>query len=138
MDKTAEAIPEAKTEAAPPSGSYFARHWRGDFSLPKSYWVNGALIFGLGCNFAVMLAVLATVAAFKGTPAVSVIVLLGEIALNVAAYIWAIVGIWRSAVKYQGPRVWSILARIGISFGVLLSIGRVLENLAAIGQLVGQ
>ncbi len=136
MDKAADAIPEATTEAPPESGSFFARHWRGDFSLPKSYWINGVLLFGLGCNVVIMAAVFATAQAFKGAPAV--IVLLGEIALNIAAYTWAIVGIWRSAVKYQGPRFWSILARIGISIGVLLTISRVLQDLAMIGQVAGQ
>src|SRR5947209_19993561 len=36
----------------PPSNNYFARHWRGELSLPKSYWVNG-VVFGLLVGIAV-------------------------------------------------------------------------------------
>ena len=136
MNKPSEVIPEATTEAGPQSGSYFARHWRGDFSLAKSYWLNGVVILGFGVNVVVEVAMTAALLALRGQPVVAVVVLLGEIALGLAAYIWALVGIWRSAAKYQGPRVWPILARVVTSFGVLVTISNVLEHFAVIQQLL--
>jgi hypothetical protein len=54
----------------PASSSYFARHWRGELSLPKSYWLNGALLFGVGCN--VIFGVITTLAAVLLPPALGV------------------------------------------------------------------
>jgi hypothetical protein len=133
-----ETIPEAVEERVPQQrGSYFARHWRGDLSLPRSYWINGGLIFGLGCNIIIMMATMATIVAFRGTPALAVTVALGEVLLNIAAYIWALVGTWRSASKFRGKPVWSILAKVGMSLGVLISIGNVAQTLSVIGRIVG-
>lgn len=33
-----------ETAAKPRRRSYLARHWRGELSLPVSYWVNGCLV----------------------------------------------------------------------------------------------
>src|SRR6516225_6094339 len=36
----------------PLSKSYIARHWRGELSLPRSYWINGVLL-NIGLQFAI-------------------------------------------------------------------------------------
>ena len=67
-----ENLPETiPTETLPARrGGMFARHWRGDYSLPRSYWVNGALIFGLGINmlFLIMVSVAMAVLQKPFTP----------------------------------------------------------------------
>jgi amino acid transporter len=105
---------------------YVGRHWRGEFSLPKSYWINGVLVFGLGCNFVLLLATTVTAALFlsAGNPALATFAIVLELALNISAYVWALVGIWRSAKKYEGPRIWSILARVAVALGILVTLGR--------------
>lgn len=132
-----EAIQEARDERVPEKrGSYFARHWRGDISLPRSYWINGGLIFGLGCNFFFMIGVTIAIFALASIPALAVTVAVGEIALNIAAYVWALVGTWRAAKKYQGPKVWSILARIGMSLGIVISVGNLARTIQTVASVL--
>jgi hypothetical protein len=131
--------PPTPTEEHSPakSGSYFARHWRGELSLPKSYWINGVLLFGFGCNLVLLVAVMVTamMCLRAENPGLAVLAIVVELALNIAAYIWALVGTWRSATKYQGPRFWSILARVAISLGVVISIGRLGQDLQFIDRI---
>lgn len=116
-------------------GSYFARHWRGELSLPRSYWLNGVLIFGIGCNLLFVIATAVTVLALRSNPGAAITLLLGEQALDITAYVWALVGTWRAATYYEGRRFWAVLARIGIVLGVLVSIGHVAQNLQEIGRI---
>jgi len=129
-----ENLPEAiPTEILPAQrGGMFAKHWRGDYSLPRSYWVNGALIFGLGINMLFLIAVSVAMALLQKQPALMVIVCLGEMLLVLGAYIWALVGTWRAAGKYKGPRIWAILARIGLLMGVLVTVAHVSQDLSVI------
>lgn len=129
-------IDEARDDLTPPSSaSYFVRHWRGELSLPRSYWLNGALIFGLGCNILWLAAFSATMIVFRETPPVAIIIGLVLIGLHIGAYIWALVGTWRSARNYRGPRFWSILARIMISLGVIISISHLTQTLTVFSHL---
>jgi hypothetical protein len=129
-------LDEARSDISLParSGGLFATHWRGEYSLPRSYWVNGVVIFHIGINMVLMIVLGIALAAFKGKTALVLIVGLGEVALLCAAYVWALVGIWRAARKYQGSRIWSILARLAIIFGVLVSIGNLFNMLDMIGK----
>jgi hypothetical protein len=114
--------------------SYFKRHWRGELSLPRSYWINGFLIWALGINLLCVALLTASVLALRGRPALLIGACLVEIAFQIAVYIWALVGIWRSAVRYPGPKFWSILARVLISIGVLLSLRVVGQDLHVISM----
>src|SRR6266481_4452041 len=79
----------------PSRSNYFVRHWRGDLSLPISFWVNGAVIsFALRVEGAV-------VADATGNWESSPFVALAFFVLDSAIYVWQIVGIWRSATKYE-------------------------------------
>ena len=42
--QTAPELYTEKRELRPTSGNYLVRHWRGDLSLPVSYWINGTLV----------------------------------------------------------------------------------------------
>ncbi|HEV8608319.1 MAG TPA: hypothetical protein VGQ99_23495 [Tepidisphaeraceae bacterium] len=129
-------LEEARSDVSLParSGGLFATHWRGDYSLPRSYWMNGVVIYHIGINMLLLMVLGVALAVFKGKAALVLIVGLGEVALLCAAYVWALVGIWRAARKYQGWLIWSILARLAILFGVLLSIGNLLNMLDMIGR----
>lgn len=111
-----------------PQGSYIARHWRGDISLGKSYWINGAL---LGLLFyivwAVVLAALALGVEDRSAQVAGLVVLMTT---EFIVYVWQIVGVWRSAGKHEsrgGKKVWAILARIGVCIGLLVAL-RTLGN----------
>jgi len=99
--------------------SYFARHWRGELSLPVSYWVNGffltvlilAIIQGIHWDELV-----ATSRLLFSTSAIIVWIVLA------AASIWQLVGIWRSADNYLGrgkSKLWENWAKIGVVLGLI-------------------
>ena len=110
---------------------YLVRHWRGELSLPVSYWVNGSLIglvYGLllkGAN--------AAIDNIEGLGARSVGVLTLAMFLGLAALgTWQLVGIWRSACKHAargGSRGWAITAQ------VLVILGALRLGLALVGQV---
>jgi len=122
-------------DVSAPSDSYIARHWRGDLSLARSYWLNGAVIFGLGVNVLAVVAITLTAFAFQDNHGVLLLAVLSEILLQVTVYAWALVGIWRAAGRYRGPRVWAILARVFIVLSVLISATRILADLDALSRL---
>ncbi len=117
------------------SGGLFATHWRGNYSLAKSYWRNGVLLFGLGINLPLMILILVALIVFKEKPALQLIVCLGEMALILAAYVWVLVGTWRAARKYKGPRIWAILAQIGMIMGVMVTIAHVGQDISIISHV---
>lgn len=104
-----------------PSASYFARHWRGELSLPVSYWINGVAL-GL---------VLALVArrVFGNTEALvvkhpqgfSLLALASFVALG-AFTVWQLVGIFRSARRYLAEgrsKLWGSLAMVAVVIGLV-------------------
>jgi hypothetical protein len=98
--------PEATTVGARISrANYLSRHWRGDLSLPVSYWVNGCLL-GIG-NLVGILLVL-HYPSRSITFAISVYVV---VVLTWAIQVWQLVGIWRSAKKHTDRGGWSFWAR---------------------------
>ncbi len=111
--------------------NYFARHWRGELSLPQSWWVNG---FVLGIAVAILVAVLATLLqsdAFDDRPFAE---LIGTctIWLGIALLmLWQGVGIWRAAAVdcASANGIWSAAARATL----VLAIASVLWNFLASG-----
>ena|ERR1700730_16352920 len=92
--------------------TYIKRHWRGDLSLPVSYWINGWL---LGIGYIV------GTSAYQPNPSItSAIGLLILIALGCAIEVWQLIGIWRSASKHTergGRKIWAYLAQVGVIVG---------------------
>ena len=104
-DAAAEAVPERR-------GNYFVRHWRGELSLPLSFWVNG-IVLTLAINV-VMFALAQWVNGLEaGLRLISAGVILFFFGLF-AFFVWAIVGIWRSAGHHKqrgGSAGWANVAR---------------------------
>jgi hypothetical protein len=115
------------------SNSYIARHWRGELSLPKSFWLNGFLI---GLISRVLFSGLLTGSQFLGSVSVVVPVFLALQTLNLLVVVWILVGIWRAASNYAGRRLWAILAKIVVVIGALGSIAIVAKNLSVLGEIV--
>jgi serine/threonine protein kinase len=80
------------------SQAFFPRLLRGDYGLPKTFWLYGMLVFlGFG----------AVLNAVDSLPTLLLVDILFS-AYRIAAFI----GIWRAAVRFAGPKVWSVLAQI--------------------------
>jgi hypothetical protein len=105
----------------PLSKSYIARHWRGELSLPRSYWIN-AVLLNIAFRFAI------TLLAEIGMAVLHTNVWAG-LAVTVAAYalmmlwlvvgIWQLVGLWRSATYYVGWPVWAGIVKLQVILGWL-------------------
>lgn len=104
------------------STSYIARHWRGKLSLPRSFWLDGALL-----SFGVLLAAMNLVktgvsVSHANSRAGFAFVLVGYVLwflITIPVAIWQLVGIARSATNYTGPRIWEILAKSFCGLGWL-------------------
>ncbi|MBI3677321.1 MAG: ATP-dependent Clp protease proteolytic subunit [Proteobacteria bacterium] len=101
--------------------NYIRKHWRGEFSLPHAYWVNGVL-FGLPLNiyFRTIDAIVKYDQSFSPLWALEWIML--PIVMSIPFFIWQIVGIWRSAGRSitEGRKFWAWIARIIMILNLLV------------------
>ncbi len=101
--------------------SYIGRHWRGEFSLPQSYWVNGVIVL---MPFNIYFRVLE--AAFAENPPQSPATFFEAFAIPflvmIPIVIWSGVGIWRSAGRRiaDGKPGWAWVARIVVLVNLLV------------------
>ena len=123
-------VPPAVAPAAPPvasagRGSYLVRHWRGDLSLARSFWVNGFLFnFVLG----LVLGMVSRLIEVDYDPRIVLAWLIFVWLLLVSVSTWQVVGTWRSAGHHKargGRAFWAVLTRIVIVLGVLATIGNI-------------
>lgn len=118
---------------SPRGGSFFARHWHGDYSLPFSYWIVGVLgniavfalvgliAFGLrseGFNPYLLIAALAAMWSVAGV-----------------CQTFQSVGIWRSARRYRREKraehrlgLWGIAAQVAVVVGTLSLIAQLVQT----------
>ncbi|WP_116809225.1 hypothetical protein [Steroidobacter cummioxidans] len=122
----------------PPIFDYFVRHWRGELSLPISYWINGSL---LGIGFLLLFHLIGEVTSqWELRP--TAITMLGLMTAFVLVTIWSTVGILRSASRHAergGSAAWAVTAQVvtclsAISFVARLGteIGPQMREFAAI------
>ena len=78
------------------SGTYFARHWRGDLSLPQSFWFSGVTI-----GFAWLVAFQPLADFFVIAPWWFFIACIAYY----ATIVWQLVGIWRSLTTQFGSNM---------------------------------
>jgi hypothetical protein len=110
--------------ATEPRANYFVRHWRGELSLPVSYWVNGVLL-GIGLAILAFAIAMGIATGMQGSssvrPALGIFILVA-FAADVVHIVWGGVGVWRSATNYRAqgrPAVWAILAKIAVVLGAI-------------------
>lgn len=125
-EKAAEAVTggvRVDTESTSPKRGIIGKHWRGELSLPVSYWVIGVLLSVP--FFVVMTASGSVIGEMDLSPGFSATWFLSFIALLVVLTVWQTIGIWRSAGSYIRTRprpVWAYAARVAIVLGVLQAI----------------
>ena len=99
---------------------FVARLFRGDISLPITYWVFGVLIGNVAFQ------AVSAIIEFNYIDIISTQVGLWSVTgfywLAVGYGIFLLIAIWRSAGKYQGKAIWSGLARFAVVFGAIALI----------------
>jgi hypothetical protein len=121
-----------QTESAPTPEytgvfSFFRRHWNGDYSLGRSYWVNNILVT-LFVLFLGALLRLCELWLNELPVRYASVTVLAFIVFSYIAWFWAIHGTWLSATKHTsrgGRQGWATTAKVMICLGVF----RVLADL---------
>jgi hypothetical protein len=98
---------------------FISRLWRGDTTLLKAFWVWGVIgVIGLAA------AAQLTFMGLLMSGLVSGVLFIGLVitAAILAYLVLVLVGIWRSAGKYSGPRLWKFSARAAVVIVGFLNI----------------
>lgn len=94
----------ASASVQPRWQNFIAKHWRGELSLPVSYWV-----IGFAGNLAAYASMWGLAALFMGDDRYyPLAVFVGIVAIWTAITgitVWQIVGVWRSARRYRHERI---------------------------------
>ena len=106
---------------------FITRLFRGDVSLPVSYWTFGVLIGNVA--FQIILKIIelnyiGIISTQVGTWSV-----MGFYWLAIGYSIFMLIAIWRSAGKYQGRVIWAGLARVVVVVGTLVLISNFIIGL---------
>lgn len=91
------------------SDGFFNKLSRGDYGLVKTYW-----LYGIAVGFVVSI-----VFSIIKSPGMIAIALLAYVAYEIPV----LFGIWHSATKYTGPKVWAVLAKVACVLGALMLLG---------------
>lgn len=99
---------------------FFGKLANGDFGLAKTYWLYGVLV-GIVVNI------------------ISIVVTsVGGVVILILAYtayeIPVIMGTWRAANKYEGPKIWVFLAKIAVVLGAIMLAISLLAVISLLGQ----
>ncbi len=115
--------------------NYFSRHWRGELSLPKSYWLNS---YGLTAIL-VLIGITIGMADFTSYPMFTALLYIGFWMLLAASQVWLTVGIVRSARKYSAnyplKSGWGTAAVIFSALGFLSTLSVLIKD--GIPQIIG-
>ena len=99
---------------------FFSALSNGDFGLAKTYWLYGVVV-GFIANIVAGL--------ITNTKGLVVFLLLYS-----AYQILVLVGVWRASDKYQGPSVWTVLAKIMVIAGAVMLVAGFLVIAGLIGR----
>ena len=114
--------------------NYFKRHWRGELSLVKSYWVN-IFCITLIIRFGFLIA--EKTKFFEEHLYLSFVLIFTVLIIAV----WQLVGLWRSATTYLNDgknSLWGNLARLAVIVGWLqtgVALADVTKELAALKDI---
>lgn len=101
--------------------NYFVRHWRGELSLPISYWVN--CVLG-NIPLLVVLALIAGITELKDEfdPTIALLAALGTWVVIAVVGLWQTVGTWRAATSYRlshPSKYWGGITKCFLFVGIL-------------------
>jgi hypothetical protein len=115
--------------------NYLLRHWRGDFSLPQSYWINSVLVSMLWY----LLTLAITTSGFTQNLDIreSGFWALSVMSVWVAIGLWSAIGVWHSADKHVargGTPGWARTAKVLMAIGLLRLVESALQSAPIIHQ----
>lgn len=117
------------------SRNYFVRHWRGDLSLPVSYWVNGGL---LTVVLAVGLTAVSDTHLIEGLGAEGTgLWILAVLIVSIGCAVWQSIGIWRSADEHPargGSKGWATVAKVMVFLGFIRLLGFTIQEVPMMEQ----
>lgn len=99
--------------------NFIKKHWNGEYSLRRSYWVNTILVSFFMVLFAQLVQSLWSERSQARYPSIAVLLIA---TLGVAVWIWSVRGTWASASKHisrGGKPFWAHAARVAIMLGAL-------------------
>ncbi|WP_024506621.1 GYF domain-containing protein [Bradyrhizobium sp. ARR65] len=104
-------------------GSYLMRHWRGQLSLPTSYWFNGFLGY-LASTLAVALVGASRALRTDYSPVLSLFSIVGTWTITLVVLCWLVVGAWRSATEYskKGKILWAVAAKLSLCIAAICTL----------------
>lgn len=105
-----------------PPVTWVIRHWRGDLSLPLSFWVNGTVIAMMGIGFILVTALQMQIPDAPPVTRVTAVVI--TVVHVLALWLWMSVGVWRSAGRHAnggGRRAWGLAARTVVVLGAAMT-----------------
>ena len=82
--------------------------WRGDFPLGQAFW-GYAIVYGTIANVVATAAAIAAVAASLPDA-----LAIGLFLVPIPYILTAVIGVVRSANRYQGPPMWAGLAKVAV------------------------
>ncbi|MEI9996595.1 MAG: hypothetical protein WDM91_18505 [Rhizomicrobium sp.] len=102
---------------------FVARHWRGGYSLARSFWVNGVVLFipALALQLAALLLV-RKLGLSGGADFVRALIVVSMVGFLFA--FWQLVGIWNSASRTwrAGARFWPLVTYAVVLLIVALNV----------------
>lgn len=90
------------------------RFWRGDEPLPTAFW-NWAVTGGILVNVATSGLFLVLIMQNQ-----AILALLVGYGMSIPYNVFATVGVWRSADRYEGERRWAEMAKMATVAGMIL------------------
>lgn len=123
----------AVSDTSHTSGNWIVRHWRGELSLPVSYWLIG---IATNITMAVLTGLFLAFADQDLSPAQIGASLIAFIVTILSLATWQLVGIWRSAgVHYHlKNKFWGGLAR----FIVIVSVIHIASEYKTFGPMIAE
>lgn len=110
------------------SSNYLVRHWRGELSLGVAYWGGGILAL------IVQSALMAVMTQMEGNYSLRAVSFadMGVMLFSVLAWLWLVVGTWRSADRHVargGASAWANVAKFMVVIGFITMVKALSVNI---------
>lgn len=119
---------QLESQTPVPKRGYFSRHWHGELSLAKSYWINFWL---LSIVLTVLLVFWIAFSINENPVFFSRIVLVITAIIYLVIYPWQIIGLWRSATNTTAntrKTFWPRIVKFLVIMGVLGSFSSEMQD----------
>ena len=139
LDKEAACLPPLKQESLNETSEsverstskkmgYIRKHWRGEFSLAVSFWIN---VFLFNCMISLFLAFLFWNEPIKNPVTYARVVISFLVFVLAIVYPWQIIGLWRSCnrhIETSSKRFWARTAQVLVVLGFISTLGNLASS----------